>query len=168
MIDSKTVSNKQMDLIVCNALFDVFLENDVDQTTREIIKRYWDYDFEEGKFRPVLPIQKQFGLSSRQLSLLIKANCIAYRKDERCEECGNCIVEYKSKTALSDHYGKEKHFCSECENKFREKHYLRNSGENCFFCGKPVSINVKDYCLTNKKRFGGRIYCFDHQRKFYF
>lgn len=34
----------------------------------------------------------------------------------------------------------------------------------CARCGKPVTNKVKDYCLSNPKRFNGRIYCYDHQR----
>lgn len=37
--------------------------------------------------------------------------------------------------------------------------------EVCIICGKPVSEKVKQYCLSNPKRFGGRIYCFDHQKQ---
>jgi restriction system protein len=35
----------------------------------------------------------------------------------------------------------------------------------CVVCGKVVSDKVKEYCLANEKRFGGKIYCYDHQRK---
>ncbi|OMD48468.1 hypothetical protein BSK61_24460 [Paenibacillus odorifer] len=34
----------------------------------------------------------------------------------------------------------------------------------CARCGKPVTHKVKEYCLSNTKRFKGRIYCYDHQR----
>lgn len=34
----------------------------------------------------------------------------------------------------------------------------------CARCGKLVTNKVKDYCLSNPKRFNGRIYCYDHQR----
>jgi restriction system protein len=34
----------------------------------------------------------------------------------------------------------------------------------CARCGKPVTNKVKEYCLSNPKRFNGRIYCYDHQR----
>ncbi|MGE5371702.1 MAG: restriction endonuclease [Solirubrobacterales bacterium] len=35
----------------------------------------------------------------------------------------------------------------------------------CAHCGKPVSEKVLQYCLDNEKRFGGAIYCYEHQRK---
>lgn len=35
----------------------------------------------------------------------------------------------------------------------------------CARCGKPVTNKVKEYCLSNPKRFNGRIYCYDHQRQ---
>ena len=34
----------------------------------------------------------------------------------------------------------------------------------CAYCGKPVSEKVRDYCLSNQHRYGGKVYCFDHQR----
>lgn len=34
----------------------------------------------------------------------------------------------------------------------------------CVVCKKSVSDKVKNYCLANKKRFNGRIYCYEHQR----
>lgn len=34
----------------------------------------------------------------------------------------------------------------------------------CVTCAVAVSDKVRDYCLTHASRFGGRIYCFKHQR----
>jgi len=34
----------------------------------------------------------------------------------------------------------------------------------CVICGKSVSEKVKQYCLANQNKFGGKIYCYDHQR----
>ncbi|ANY68765.1 hypothetical protein BBD42_21565 [Paenibacillus sp. BIHB 4019] len=34
----------------------------------------------------------------------------------------------------------------------------------CARCGKPVTNKIKDFCLSNPRRFSGRIYCYDHQR----
>ncbi|MBO1511152.1 NERD domain-containing protein [Metabacillus sp. BG109] len=36
--------------------------------------------------------------------------------------------------------------------------------EKCKVCGTVVSKKVNEYCLTNKKRFNGEIYCYEHQR----
>ncbi|MFC7063139.1 nuclease-related domain-containing protein [Halobacillus seohaensis] len=38
-------------------------------------------------------------------------------------------------------------------------------GQSCIICQKPVSNKVKAFCLGNKKRFNGKIYCYDHQKK---
>lgn len=38
------------------------------------------------------------------------------------------------------------------------------NGTTCVTRGKPVSEKVRDYCLSNEKRFGGKVYCYDHQR----
>lgn len=42
--------------------------------------------------------------------------------------------------------------------------HSNNEVSHCVICNKPVSENVKSFCLSNKK-FEGKIYCFDHQRK---
>lgn len=34
----------------------------------------------------------------------------------------------------------------------------------CVTCGAEVSQKVRDYCVAHSTRFGGRIYCFRHQR----
>lgn len=34
----------------------------------------------------------------------------------------------------------------------------------CAKCGKPVTNKTKEYCLSNPRRFNGRIYCYEHQR----
>ena len=49
--------------------------------------------------------------------------------------------------------------------KKEQPHKLDNScnKEKCLICGKPVSEKVRNFCLANKKRFGGKMYCFDHQ-----
>lgn len=38
------------------------------------------------------------------------------------------------------------------------------SNDVCAVCHKPVSEKVKNYCLSNAQRFGGKVYCYDHQR----
>lgn len=35
----------------------------------------------------------------------------------------------------------------------------------CFICNKPVSEKVKAYCLGNRERFHGKVYCFEHQKE---
>jgi restriction system protein len=39
-----------------------------------------------------------------------------------------------------------------------------SNGSTCARCGKPVSEKVRDYCLSHEQRFGGKVYCYDHQR----
>ena len=36
----------------------------------------------------------------------------------------------------------------------------------CVTCGTSVSAKVRDYCLAAPARFGGKIYCYRHQRPF--
>jgi restriction system protein len=40
-----------------------------------------------------------------------------------------------------------------------------NNDDRCATCGGAVSIRVRDYCLARPDRFGGRVYCFNHQRQ---
>ncbi|MGG3802520.1 nuclease-related domain-containing protein [Metabacillus fastidiosus] len=40
-----------------------------------------------------------------------------------------------------------------------------NTGK-CKVCGAVVSTKVKEYCISNNKRFNGEIYCFEHQKLF--
>lgn len=41
---------------------------------------------------------------------------------------------------------------------------VKSSKSNCAICGKSVSEKVETYCLTNKEKFKGKIYCFEHQK----
>ncbi|SDQ91996.1 Nuclease-related domain-containing protein [Virgibacillus salinus] len=43
----------------------------------------------------------------------------------------------------------------------------KSAAAKCVVCSKPVSQKVKDYCMANKK-FGGKVYCYDHQRSRYY
>jgi restriction system protein len=36
--------------------------------------------------------------------------------------------------------------------------------ESCHTCGKPVSAQVSSYCLNHQDVFGGKVYCYDHQK----
>ncbi|MDW7674672.1 MAG: restriction endonuclease [Bacillota bacterium] len=42
--------------------------------------------------------------------------------------------------------------------------YSLDNLQSCVVCGKVVSDKVRDYCLSKPNRFGGKIYCYDHQR----
>lgn len=35
---------------------------------------------------------------------------------------------------------------------------------SCAICARQVTHRVQQYCLTQPERFGGKVYCFDHQR----
>lgn len=53
----------------------------------------------------------------------------------------------------------------------REEHENKNRSRNshtakCSICDKPIPDKVRAYCLANKDRFGGKIYCFEHQSNF--
>jgi len=38
------------------------------------------------------------------------------------------------------------------------------SGDECVVCGVHVSSKVRQWCLDRPEKFGGRVYCFVHQR----
>lgn len=38
------------------------------------------------------------------------------------------------------------------------------SQDVCAFCGRKVTERVRKYCLSNQDKFGGKIYCFEHQK----
>ncbi|WP_445486470.1 nuclease-related domain-containing protein [Niallia sp. 03133] len=46
----------------------------------------------------------------------------------------------------------------------QKKYNETTSKTTCASCGKTVSEKVTTFCLSNKKRFKGNIYCFDHQK----
>jgi len=40
-----------------------------------------------------------------------------------------------------------------------------NSKNKCAICGVTVSDKVRQYCLSHPERFGGKIYCYNHQKE---
>jgi len=51
--------------------------------------------------------------------------------------------------------------------KIIENNHEYNKKDNkCTVCGTSVSEKVNNFCLSNPKRFSGKIYCFDHQKDF--
>ncbi|WP_233129824.1 nuclease-related domain-containing protein [Domibacillus epiphyticus] len=42
---------------------------------------------------------------------------------------------------------------------------LTNTSAKCVTCGKSVSQKVESFCLSNKERFNGNVYCYEHQKK---
>lgn len=42
---------------------------------------------------------------------------------------------------------------------------VSNDTTKCKVCGTAVTAKVKEYCLSNKRRFNGEVYCFEHQKK---
>ncbi len=41
---------------------------------------------------------------------------------------------------------------------------MMTTREVCAHCGRPVTPAVAKYCQDNERRFGGKIYCMEHQR----
>lgn len=36
----------------------------------------------------------------------------------------------------------------------------------CALCGQNISEEERDFCLANRARFNGLVFCEDHQRRF--
>lgn len=51
----------------------------------------------------------------------------------------------------------------EHENALKQARPATSKQATCVICQKPVSDNVKSYCLSNEK-FNRKIYCFEHQK----
>jgi restriction system protein len=43
---------------------------------------------------------------------------------------------------------------------------IGDNGASCTACGRHVSEKVMEYCLNHDNKFGGKIYCYEHQRQF--
>ena len=41
---------------------------------------------------------------------------------------------------------------------------VEDDSARCAICGKAVSAKVREYCLTQPRRFDANVYCFTHQR----
>jgi len=68
---------------------------------------------------------------------------------------------------ITDHSIREQHIKNINEKLIKNKDEFASSKEiaKCDECGKIVSEKIKAFCLSNK-RFNGKVYCFEHQKKF--
>ena len=48
--------------------------------------------------------------------------------------------------------------------KLEDKNLIKVQKAFCHICEKEVSENVTKFCISNKERFKGEIYCFEHQK----
>jgi len=71
-----------------------------------------------------------------------------------------------SRSNITDVQTREEHVN---KNKLRQtagQGNLTSNGGECTDCGRSVSQKVKEFCLTNRNRFGGKVYCYEHQTRF--
>ncbi|KUO69944.1 MAG: hypothetical protein APF81_25690 [Desulfosporosinus sp. BRH_c37] len=47
-----------------------------------------------------------------------------------------------------------------------QQSFKSSSNQLCVICGIAVSDKVRDYCMSNNKRFGGKVICYEHQVNF--
>ena len=36
----------------------------------------------------------------------------------------------------------------------------------CAFCGQQITDDERDFCLADRERFKGLVFCFEHQKRF--
>ncbi|WP_261133376.1 nuclease-related domain-containing protein [Bacillus sp. Marseille-Q3570] len=65
---------------------------------------------------------------------------------------------------ISDQTARNEHVQSLKTAKVKSEDIRKNMKEKCTVCDKPVSEKVRTFCLSNK-RFNGKIYCFEHQKR---
>ncbi|WP_285769542.1 nuclease-related domain-containing protein [Peribacillus sp. SI8-4] len=69
------------------------------------------------------------------------------------------------KTNISDQGIRTKHVeMLSTKARITAAHESQINAATCMTCGKAVSGKVEAFCLANKKRFKGNIYCYDHQK----
>lgn len=66
---------------------------------------------------------------------------------------------------ITDSEIRKKHVEMLKENSNVDKAENKKTGAVCKICGKVVSEKVKQFCLSNEKRFNGNVYCYEHQKK---
>ncbi|HET7627138.1 MAG TPA: nuclease-related domain-containing protein [Bacillales bacterium] len=75
------------------------------------------------------------------------------------------ILERLTKANITDSSARETHIA-----KIKDKIEKTNTAAKpsrkgkCKTCGKGVSEKVEKFCLSQKQRFGGNIYCYEHQQ----
>lgn len=99
-----------------------------------------------------------------------KINILSREKDKDLvsEKDIRQIYDQLSSSNITDNSIRQKHVST---NKSRnlerqDNHGIHDLDNKCAICGKPVSQRVKEFCLSNSSRFGGKLYCFDHQKDF--
>jgi hypothetical protein len=95
---------------------------------------------------------------SRKLNVLRLQPKIKVFSDEEILFMFNRLNE----SNITDLFTREKHINlinSEIHKTSEEEKNLNK----CVTCGKKVSEKVKNYCLTNKEKFQGKVYCYEHQ-----
>ncbi|WP_226280650.1 nuclease-related domain-containing protein [Cytobacillus oceanisediminis] len=74
------------------------------------------------------------------------------------------MYDILSRNNITDKEIREQHIKNIKMNR-KESESKSNFPASCENCGKMVSDKVRRYCLANKERFKGSIYCFEHQRE---
>lgn len=68
---------------------------------------------------------------------------------------------------ITDSEMRKKHIELLKENRNEKETENKMTKAACKTCGKEVSEKVKQFCLSNKKRFNGNVYCYEHQKSIY-
>ncbi|WP_025026286.1 nuclease-related domain-containing protein [Caldalkalibacillus mannanilyticus] len=98
---------------------------------------------------------------ARKINIIKMLNLSALFSDEVIIHMYNVL----SKANITDPSTREQHV--EKINELKDQKVDANASTevvNCDKCGKVVSAKIKAFCLSNKNRFDGKIYCFEHQK----
>lgn len=98
-------------------------------------------------------------ITRKQNVLRLLFNAPVY-KEEKIQQ----IYDILTRNNITDKEIREQHIKNIKMNR-KEAESKSKSPASCENCGKMVSDKVRKYCLANKERFKGSIYCFEHQRE---
>lgn len=75
------------------------------------------------------------------------------------------IYDTLSQANITDANVRKEHITKSKVSKDRSNSESKSkSNATCAVCGKSVPDKVKKFCMSNRNRFGGKIYCFEHQK----
>ncbi|WP_342598079.1 nuclease-related domain-containing protein [Psychrobacillus sp. FSL H8-0483] len=97
---------------------------------------------------------------SRKVNVLKLQNPAPIYSDNEILDLYNRLKE----TNITDSQIRDMHIEKLKEKENREIVKNESNLSTCKTCGKAVSEKVKAYCLSNKVRFKGSIYCYEHQK----
>jgi hypothetical protein len=108
-----------------------------------------DYDTELSEF-----------ITRKIIALRLQLNAPVYTDDEILQ-----MYNLLNDTNITDKTIRVNHIKGiNAKIKLEESKIAKTPVATCKTCGKEVSEKIRLFCLSNKERFKGEIYCFEHQK----